>query len=94
MLSPYDDQHGFIEYHNGHFVCFLPDGWSTEVDKLRHSKATVIFKTVVQSEVFKGVVEGLREEGTDVLKNDLSSCMYGQSIPLLFSELVLQRIER
>ncbi|KAG8858386.1 hypothetical protein FRB96_005271 [Tulasnella sp. 330] len=75
MLSPYDDQYGFIEYHNGSFVYFLPELWHVHVDQLRHSKIHVVFNTVVQSEVFKAVVGKLEDEGKDALKGDISSAL-------------------
>ncbi|KAG8989687.1 hypothetical protein FRB94_004159 [Tulasnella sp. JGI-2019a] len=75
VLSPYDDQHGFIEYHNGNFVYFIPKGWHVHVDKLKHSKVSIFFNTVVQSEVFKEVVGELEDKGKDKIKDDIKSAL-------------------
>ncbi|KAG9037292.1 hypothetical protein FRB95_006235 [Tulasnella sp. JGI-2019a] len=73
LLSPYNDQYGFVEYHNGNFVCFLPERWQTQVDKLKHSKASIFFHTVVQSEVFKEVVSELEDKAKDNIQDDIKS---------------------
>ncbi|KAG8989688.1 hypothetical protein FRB93_003545 [Tulasnella sp. JGI-2019a] len=73
MLSPYDDKHGFIEYHNGKFVYFLPEGWHVHVDRFKHSKVSIFFNTVVQSEVFKEVVDELEDKGKDNIQDGIKS---------------------
>lgn len=81
VLSPYDDQHGFIEYKNGHFSCFLPKEWNAPIDGLRHSKGHIFFNTVVQSQIYNGLVQGMADEGQDVLKGDITSGVYNPMGP-------------
>ncbi|KAG9002008.1 hypothetical protein FRB94_004158 [Tulasnella sp. JGI-2019a] len=73
VLSPYDSQHGFIEYHNGNFDAFLPEQWHAHVDELKHSKTSIFLHSVAQNEIFQAVVAGLAKKAEGNIKSDIKS---------------------